>query len=173
MGLVSHGNDTQHSSLTDLLSPSNVTPFHLPTPVFFTSFPRPRSCVHLGVVPVLHCAAEVYNLRRLLVWLHLASSSVLYFFCRNSKLGCVPCLSLCHRPSLLCKIKANTGACNHLHGRQHFWQRTQVGLKEKSNTIQRSCQTVWQEPAVINSSSEQAKLKVLICWLVPIILWYT
>lgn len=108
--------------------PSFSPRFPAPPPSIPT--PMPSSRVHLGVVPVLRRAAKVYNLHRLLVWLHLASSSVLYFFCRNSKRGCVPCLSLCHRRSVLCKAKANASACNHLHGRQRFWQRTQVILKE-------------------------------------------
>lgn len=86
-------------------SPASFSP-SFPPPAPLCSPPVLRSHAHLGVVPVLHCAAEVYNLRRLLVWLHMASSSVLYFFCRNSKLGCLPCLSLCHRCSLLCEIKA-------------------------------------------------------------------
>lgn len=149
---MSHGNDTQHSSLTDSLSPSKCHPVSSPRPRLFhpLSPPAPlcsppvlRSHVHLGVVPVLHCAAEVYNLRRLLVWLHLASSSVLYFFCRNSKLGCLPCLSLCHRRSLLCEIKAKTPALAITFTPDSVFDRgRRLDSKEKHNTIRRSCQTV-------------------------------
>lgn len=148
MGLVSHGNDRQHSPPTDFLPSAKCHPCFISClqSFFFHLLPQPCSpslcCVHLGVVPVLRCAAEVYNLPRLLVWLHLASSTALYFFCRNSKLGCAPCLSLCHRCSLSCKIKANRSACNHLHGRQRFWQKTQVRLKEKADNTERSCRTV-------------------------------
>lgn len=114
---------------------------HPISPVFFTSFPRPLSAsADAGVSRSPWCRASPslcsrgLNLHRLLVWLHLAFSFVLYIFCRNSKLGCVRCLSLCHRRSLLCEMKSNTSACNHLHGRQHFWQTTQVGVKKNSIT---------------------------------------
>lgn len=90
----------------------------LPLPVL-------SSHIHLGGVPDPCHAAGVCVLHKLLVWLQLATFSVLYFLCSNYKLRCIPHLSLCHRHSSLCyKRQKEAVGITFEAQRTAFWQRT-------------------------------------------------
>ncbi len=69
--------------------------------------PALSSHIHLGSVPVPWHAAGICVLHKLLVWLHLATSSVLYFFWNNYKLRWFPPLVPCHRHSSQIKKRQN------------------------------------------------------------------
>lgn len=75
MGLARQRRDTRQSSAPAIPSSSNVTPFRLLC--LFAS--RPADAWRSTLTPCQTLAVRAVEVRKLLVWLHLATSSVLYF----------------------------------------------------------------------------------------------
>lgn len=102
----------------------------------FLCLPLPTlsSHIHLGGVPVPCHAVGLCVLHTLLVWLHLATPSVLYFY-RNYKLGCIPRLSPRHQHSSPCKKGKKKQYKSPLkHSGQHFDRGYWLEFLKKRNT---------------------------------------